>query len=190
MIQLRSSHSKIEQEKHRLASLKDILTRANALTSGMVSTLNHFEEKLQTVDELITPVHQETNELHLLSTRVDESLIFVDSVLHYYDIFNQLAPIISSGPGGNLSDYLAELNRLEDAVKYFKSVTAVKERERVVQLYEKGQEQLVEESDKLIKRYANPLSANELIDLCKSTSQTPSHAQGTKQKKGSDLKRI
>lgn len=148
----------------------------------MVSTLNHFEEKLQTIDELITPVHQAAKELDLLTTRVDESLIFVDSVLHYYDVFNQLAPIISSGPGVNLSDYLAELNRLEDAVRYFNGITAVEERKRVVQLYEKGQKLLVEESDKLINRYANPLSANELIELCKSTSQTPSHTQGTKPK--------
>ena len=91
----------------------------------MVSTLDNFERKLQSLDELVTPVYEATNELRLLLNNVDQSLSLVDSVLHYYDICGELTPTISSGPGGNLTDYLSELDRLEDAVKYFKRTTAV-----------------------------------------------------------------
>ncbi|CAF4627587.1 unnamed protein product, partial [Rotaria magnacalcarata] len=65
-----------------------------------------------------------------------------------------------------LAEYLLELDRLQDAVKYFKSTTSVSERERVVQLFGLGRQRLVEETDKLILRYANPLSPKELIELC------------------------
>lgn len=144
----------------------------------MISTLDHFEEKLQNVDELVTPVHEATNELHSLTMRIDQSLTVVDSILHYFDIFNQLTPIISAGPGGNLSEYLSELDRLEEAVKYFKSVTSVQERERVNQLFEKGKKQLVDEAEKLINRYANPLPGKELLDLGESSNQQTHYMQG------------
>ena len=155
--------------------LQECLSRSNALTSGMVATLDNFERKLQSLDELVTPVYEATNELHLLLNNVDKSLSLVDSVLHYYDICGELTPTVSSGPGGNLTDYLAELDRLEDAVKYFRRVTAVGERERVTQLYDLGRKRLVEETDKLILRYANPLPPKELIELCESTTMTNSN---------------
>ena len=139
----------------------------------MVATLDNFERKLQSLDELVTPVYEATNELRLLLNNVDQSLSLVDSVLHYYDICGELTPTVSSGPGGNLVDYLAELDRLEDAVKYFKRVTAAGERERVTQLYDLGRKRLVEETDKLILRYANPLSPKELLDLCESATSAP-----------------
>jgi hypothetical protein len=132
----------------------------------MVSTLDNFERKLQSLDELVTPVYEATNELRLLLNNVDQSLTLVDSVLHYYDICGELTPIISSGPSGNLTDYLSELDRLEDAVKYFKRTTAVSERERVTHLFDLGRQKLVEETDRLILRYANPLSPKDLIELC------------------------
>jgi hypothetical protein len=138
----------------------------------MVATLDNFERKLQSLDELVTPVYEATNELRLLLNNVDQSLSLVDSVLHFYDICGELTPTVSSGPGGNLTDYLTELDRLEDAVKYFKRVTAVAERERVTQLYNIGRQRLVDETDKLILRYANPLSPKEVIELYESTTTT------------------
>lgn len=167
----------ISKEKRRIALLQESLTRSNGLTSGMVATLDNFERKLQSLDELVTPVYEATNELRLLLNNVDSSLSFVDSVLHYYDICSELTPTVSSGPGGNLTDYLAELDRLEDAVKYFKRVAAVAERERVLQLFDLGRKRLVDETDKLILRYANPLSPKELIDLCE-TSQISGSVHG------------
>ena len=150
----------------------------------MVSTLDNFERKLQSLDELVTPVYEATNELSLLLTNVDHSLSLVDSVLHYYDICGQLTPNISSGPGGSLTDYLGELDRLEDAVKYFKRTTAVSERERVTQLFDLGRKRLVEETDKLILRYANPLSPKELIELCEMSANNANdiHAMQGKNK--------
>jgi len=153
----------------------------------MVSTLDNFERKLQSLDELVTPVYEATNELGLLLNNVDRSLSLVDSVLHYYDICGELTPTVSSGPGGNLTDYLSELDRLEDAVKYFKRTTAVSERERVTQLFDLGRKRLVEETDKLILRYANPLSPKDLIELCEmsTTNTNDIHAmQGEKRKEG------
>ena len=140
----------------------------------MVATLDNFERKLQSLDELVTPVYEATNELRLLLKNVDSSLGLVDSVLHYYDICNELSPSVSSGPGGNLTDYLAELDRLEEAVKYFKTGPAVVERERVLQLFDLGRKRLVEETDRLILRYANALQPKELLDLCESSQMTSS----------------
>ena len=146
----------------------------------MISTLDNFERKLEALDELVTPVYEATNEISLLLTNVDQSLSLVDSILHYYDVCGQLQPIITSGPGGNLTEYLSELDRLGDAVKYFKRTTSVSERERVTQLFDLGREQLVEETNKLILRYSNPLSAKELIELCE-MSETNRHNMHTMQ---------
>ncbi|CAF2032966.1 unnamed protein product [Rotaria magnacalcarata] len=163
---IRSSEVKLQEEKRRLVLLQESLTRSNVLTSGMVSTLDNFERKLESLDELVTPVYEATNELGFLLNNVDRSLSLVDSILHFYEICSELQTTVSSGPGGNLAEYLLELDRLQDAVKYFKSTTSVSERERVVQLFGLGRQRLVEETDKLILRYANPLSPKELIELC------------------------
>ncbi|CAM2714035.1 unnamed protein product [Rotaria socialis] len=163
---IRSSEVKLQEEKRRLALLQESLTRSNVLTSGMVSTLDNFERKLESLDELVTPVYEATNELGFLLNNVDQSLSLVDSILHFYEICSELQTTVSSGPGGNLAEYLLELDRLQDAVKYFKSTTSVSERERVVQLFDLGRQRLVEETDKLILRYANPLSPKELTELC------------------------
>ncbi|CAF1166411.1 unnamed protein product [Rotaria sp. Silwood1] len=167
-----TSDVKLQEEKRRLALLQESLSRSNVLTSGMVATLDNFERKLKSLDELVTPVYEGTNELSLLLNNVNKSLTLVDSILHYYDICGELKPTVSSGPGGNLTDYLSELDRLEEAVKYFKRVTAVAERERVTQLYDLGRKRLVEETDKLILRYANPLSPKEVIELCETIGIT------------------
>lgn len=140
----------------------------------MVSTLDNFERKLESLDDLITPVYEATNELGFLLTNVDGSLSLVDSILHYYDICSELYSIISSGPGGNITEYLSQLDRLQDAVKYFKTTKATSERERVLQLFDLGRQKLVEETDKLILRYANPLTPKESLDLY-AMSQTSKH---------------
>ena len=141
----------------------------------MIATLDNFERKLQSLDDLVTPVYEATDELRLLLNNVDQSLSMLDSVLHYYEICGELTPTVSSGPGGNLSDYLAELDRLEDAVKYFKRTTAAVERERVTQLFELGRKRLVDETDKLILRYSNALSGKELLELCDSSANNTSN---------------
>ncbi|CAF1011995.1 unnamed protein product [Rotaria sp. Silwood1] len=169
---IRLSEMKLQEEKRRLVLLQDSLTRSNTLTSGMVSTLDNFERKLESLDELVTPVYEATNELGFLLNNVDQSLLLVDSILHYYEICSELQTTVSSGPGGNLTEYLSELDRLEDAVKYFKRTTSVSERERVIQLFDLGRQRLVEETDKLILRYANPLSPKELIELCEMSETT------------------
>ncbi|CAF0808113.1 unnamed protein product [Didymodactylos carnosus] len=166
----RSSESKLQEEKKRLSMLKDALQRSNNLTHGMISTLDNFERKLNSLDDIITPVYDSTNELRLLLTNVEKTLSVCDSVLHYYDVCSELNSTISSGPGGNIIDYLKELEKLEDAVKYFKRVSAqqqgaVSERERVNQLYDLGRRRLLDETDKLIMRYSNPLQAKEVLDL-------------------------
>lgn len=40
----------------------------------------------------------------------------------------------------------------------------------MTQLYDVGRKRLVEETDKLILRYANPLSPKEVMELCESIS--------------------
>ena len=152
----------------------------------MLFTLENFERKLQAVDELITPLNNATNKLSSLVNNVDQSLLLMDSVIHYYDICNELNSTISSGPGGNFNDYLGDMDRLEDAVKYFRSITAVSERERVTELFEKGRQQLVEESDKLIARYSNPLLGKDLLELVTNHSNDIHSMQG--EEKGSPMK--
>jgi hypothetical protein len=137
----------------------------------MVSTLESFDRKLASLDEIVTPVYEATNETRLLMTNVDRSLLLTDSILKYYDIYTELATMISSGPVGNLVDYLAQIDRLVDAVKYFTGVTAVSESDRVIKLFNIGRQKLIDESDKLISRYANPLSSKDLIDLCQVSMQ-------------------
>jgi hypothetical protein len=131
----------------------------------MVSILDNFEKKLQNLDELVMPVYETSNELRLLLGNVDASTVLVDSITHYYNIYNQLASTISFGPDGNLLDYLSEMDRLDDAAKYLKRVKAENESERVMQLFNIGRKKLVEESERLIARYANPLSPKDLLQL-------------------------
>jgi hypothetical protein len=148
------------------------LSQSNALTNGMVTTLNNFERKLHSLAELIAPVNAANNELVFLLNNVESSISVTEFVLRHYVVHDELFSTITSGPGGNLFDYLTELDRLDDAVKYFKRRTTVDERERVTKLYDIGRQKLVEESDKLILRYANPLPPNELLELCESTSSS------------------
>ena len=139
----------------------------------MISALDNFERKIKSIDELITPVYANTNEIRLLLDNVDQSLTLIDDVLHYYNLSEELTPIISAGPGGNLSDYVKSMGRLEESIKYFNNISAVTEQERANKLLENGKKQLLDESEKLIARYANPLMPQELIELCKSSMTSP-----------------
>ncbi|CAF1224245.1 unnamed protein product [Adineta ricciae] len=85
--------------------------------------------------------------------------------------------MLNSGPSTNLVDYLVELDRLNDAHKYFKQIHAEDELKRSVVLYNIAIQKLIEESDRLIVHYSTPINPDELIEVCKSTTYEPVSAE-------------
>ncbi|CAF3822552.1 unnamed protein product [Rotaria sordida] len=95
---------------------------------------------------------------------------FTASVFCYYKIYNDLHLIINSGPNDDLVGYIVKLDRLNDAIIYFKRTAVIDEQKRLTQLYDVGRQKLIEASDEVIMRHTNPILPNELLELCRSTS--------------------
>ncbi|CAF1247330.1 unnamed protein product [Rotaria sordida] len=150
----------------RSKSSSQLNTRTNHATEG----LDNVERQLQSIVELILPANQAKSNLWRLVMNGKSNNSFTASVFCYYKIYNDLHLIINSGPNDDLVGYIVKLDRLNDAIIYFKRTAVIDEQKRLTQLYDVGRQKLIEASDEVIMRHTNPILPNELLELCRSTS--------------------
>ncbi|UJR07966.1 hypothetical protein I4U23_012245 [Adineta vaga] len=111
--------------------------------------------------------------LRRLVCDIEDDKTSITAVCRYYEAFNEIQMMITSGPSLNLVDYLVELDRLDDAHRYFKQIHDEDQHRRSGQLYNIGLKKLIEESDELIMFHSIPLNSDDLLELSKSTTYQP-----------------
>ncbi|CAF4262018.1 unnamed protein product, partial [Rotaria sp. Silwood2] len=133
-----------------------------------IEVLDNVDQQFQLLVELIVPANKGRSNLLRLAINAETHHLLTSSVFRYYEIYNDLYLTITSGPSDNLVGYLVELDRLNDAIIYFKRREIVDEQKRLMELYDIGREKLIEASNEVIMRHTNPISPNELLELCRS----------------------
>ncbi|CAF4575184.1 unnamed protein product [Rotaria sp. Silwood1] len=139
-------------------------------TNHATAELDNVNRQLQLIVELIVPVKQAKRNLWRLVINGESKNSLTASVFGYCDIYNDLYSTITSGPNDNLVGYFVQLDRLNDAIMYFKRIAVVDEQKRLIALYGIGLQKLIEACDEVIMRYTKSILPDELLELCRSTS--------------------
>lgn len=162
----RDIESKLEAERQNLSWLKETLSRSSQLSGNMCSILEAFEDHLCKLEDTILPIHKETMDLQRRQGNIDKTLTLLDEVLNYHNVSSSVRKIIEDGPTGFLDDYLKSMERVEDAVRFFKINNAESiEMSLLNSLNESGRELLSKEFRTLLTRHSKPVPAVTIYDM-------------------------
>jgi hypothetical protein len=110
---------KIQQENSTIDLLKKCLNESNDQTNKMVNLLDHFETRLNVLNDIIMPVYNDTNTLQIKYSNLQQTVTHLDKIIDYYNSVKNLSQIIQAGPGKDINAYLSQLNKLKMAIEYF-----------------------------------------------------------------------
>lgn len=170
MVNLENStqiESKLEQESGKLSQLKDHVDKFHDLSSSMSSILTKFEQRLGKLEQTILPVYNQTESLQKRQKNLQSALQSLDSVLSHYEASQEQCNLIHLGPSeGDVSDFLAGLDKLKRAKDYFLNNNAQSvELENVTSLFNTGCTTLENHYKSLLRKYSAPLKPVDLLDL-------------------------
>lgn len=159
--------SKLEQESGKLSQLKDHVDKFHDLSSSMSTILTKFEERLGKLEQTILPVYNQTESLQKRQKNLQSALHSLDSILSHYEASQEQCNLIHLGPSeGDVSDFLAGLDKLKRAKDYFLNNNAQSvELENVTSLFNTGCTTLENHFKSLLRKYSAPLKPADLLDL-------------------------
>lgn len=118
----------LEDDRRRLFNTTDSLNKLKVLLGfssenclKMVETLTQFDDRLSKLEETVQPVYKETGNLQRQQENINSTLNRLDYVIKFYTVAGEVEPNIINGPGSSsmYSEYIRDLNRLTEAVRYF-----------------------------------------------------------------------
>lgn len=158
--------AKLEAERQNLTWLTETLNRSSQLAGNMCSILDAFEDHLCKLEDTILPIHKETMDLQRRQGNIDKTLTLLDEVLNYHNVSSSVRKIIDDGPTGFLDDYLKSMERVEDAVRFFKVNNPDSiELSLLNELNESGREMLSKEFRTLLTRHSKPVPTVTIYDM-------------------------
>ncbi|XP_052068125.1 exocyst complex component 7-like isoform X1 [Mytilus californianus] len=158
---------KLEKEKNNLSILKEAMNKSRTNTHSMLGILNSFENRLQKLESTIEPVYNETEMLRRRQENIEKTTVTLDNVLGYYHVAKEVENMIKEGPSScGLDRYLAQMDRLKQAMLYFDSHNSSSlELLDVTRVFEDGKEVLCCEFRLLLSRHGRPVPPIMLLDL-------------------------
>ena len=164
---------KLEAERRNLSWLRETLNRNNQLAGNMCNILDAFEDHLCKLEDTILPIHKETMDLQRRQGNIDKALTLLDEVLNYHNVSSSVKKIIEDGPTGFLDDYLKSMDRVEDAVKFFKENNPESiELSLLSSLNDTGRDLLSKEFRTLLTRHSKPVPSVTIYDMLSAMSDT------------------
>ncbi|RUS71635.1 hypothetical protein EGW08_020605 [Elysia chlorotica] len=166
---------KLEKEEANLATLRQTLTKYASNTTGMVSILNSFEERLQNLEKTIVPVYNETENLRRRQENIEKTSHTLDNVLSYYHTAKDVEATIKEGPAvSGLETYMSYIEKVLKAKKYFETHSPnSKELKEIERIFEEGKDALQHEFRSLLNRHGRPVPAIVILDLLNSDEDLP-----------------
>jgi len=157
---------KLEAERQNLSWLKETLNRSSQLAGNMCNILDAFEDHLCKLEDTILPIHKETMDLQRRQGNIDKALALLDKVLNYHNVSNSVKKTIEDGPTGCLDDYLKSMNKVAEAVKFFKENNPESiELSHLNSLNDNGKELLSKEFRTLLTRHSKPVPSVTIYDM-------------------------
>ncbi|XP_049801364.1 exocyst complex component 7 isoform X1 [Schistocerca nitens] len=166
--------SKLEKELNNLNMLKELKGKSNHLTKGMINILDSFEHRLARLEETILPVYNETGNLQKRQENIEKALKALDHVIGFYSVSQEVAQVVQAGPAPGLEPFLAAMDRLQTAQRYFeKNNPQSVELENITTLFNAGGDALNREFKDLLMRHSKPVPPIVLLDLIGADEDTP-----------------
>ena len=166
---------KLDTERQNLSWLKETLGRSNQLAGNMCGILDAFEDHLCKLEDTILPIHKETMDLQRRQGNIDKTLTLLDQVLNYHNVSNSVRKIIEDGPTGFLDDYLKSMEKVEDAVRFFKKNNPESiELSLLNSLNDTGRDLLSKEFRTLLTRHSKPVPVITIYDMLNAMAENNS----------------
>ena len=97
---------------------------------------------------------------------VEKSLEWIDRVVHFYQVGEEVEVKIRDGPGGCIEDYLQVMQKVWMAMEHFHQFNPDSlELEHLSELFYSGREALVREFLLLLKKHSKPVHVATLHDI-------------------------
>ena len=97
---------------------------------------------------------------------VDKSLMWMERVIHFYQVGEEVEVKVREGPGSDIQEYLAVLQQLREAMDHFNQFNPESiELEHLSELFFSGREALIREFLQLLKKHSKPVHLATLHDL-------------------------
>ena len=164
---MEDTREKLAVETKNLERFKEILAKSNQQTKEMSSILSHFDERLSRLEETIQPVYRETGNLQEQQDNIVRTLDYLDYVIRFYTVADEVEPIVRTGPiPGKFDSYLESLDRLQEAIRYFQEKNPENpELMTVTSLFSRGSDVVEKEFRQLLSRNSKPMSPASILDL-------------------------
>lgn len=157
---------KLQEDMRKRDLIKKNLERANQLTEQMVSTLDHFDERLKKLEDTILPVHRQTKDLQRLQDNVERTMNSLEHVISYHRVAHSVTPVIQKPVGSNVDSYIACMKKLQGAINFFSEISpGSPELNTVTTLFNKGNETLEKEFQSCLTRHMRAWNPQVLSDL-------------------------
>uniref|UniRef100_S4RN75 Exocyst complex component 7 n=1 Tax=Petromyzon marinus TaxID=7757 RepID=S4RN75_PETMA len=146
------------QDESELEWLLENLRKNDQLTDHMVNVVESFERRLLKLEDAIMPVYRETEALKQLQKATEMTLSSIDHIIAHYHVARETQQFIKEGAAARLEEFLAVLERLHGAARFFSvSHPGSVELNQVRGLLERGSAALEVEFVSVLSRRSNPV---------------------------------
>lgn len=174
------SNSKIEEklveDESKLRDLQSNLAKSQELTDGMVTILDSFTSRLKKLDDTILPVYNQTMHLTRLQENMDKTLEWMEKVIGFYHVGEEVEVKIREGPSGDIESYLKLLDQLKQAMDHFNQFNSDSlELVHLTELFYSGMEALIREFRQQLQKHSKPVHIATLHDIamCEDVEDMP-----------------
>lgn len=168
----RQLDDKLAQEKNILAFLKDSLEKTDQITGNMLDILSKFEVRIHKLEDTIVPVHRETDDLQRRQANIEKCLSALDHVISYHHVSTNVEHVIRESPTGELDAYIKNLERVLDAIEFFKQNNPnCMELSNLTSLRDYGRDSLEKEFRLILNRHSRPVPVEMIIKLVENETE-------------------
>lgn len=165
---------KVQKEVKNINLLKETVKKSSQLTKGMCTILSSFDDRLMKLERTILPVYHETGNLQRRQENIEKTLAQLEEVVQLYSVSKCVGPIVQKGPGDNLTDFIAAVEKIQQAIDYFEKNNPSHSEAAILQsLFLAGSSNLQTEFENLLSRHSKPVPPVVLLDLVDDIGQAP-----------------
>ncbi|TKR93786.1 hypothetical protein L596_008181 [Steinernema carpocapsae] len=117
-----SINEKLQQDEEWLNSLQEHLKKSTSLTSNVSNMLESFQQRLQRLDDTISPLHEKSTRLQRKQQNVTKLLKTIDATIQLFGRTAELENAIrDTNPSLDLQEYIENMDALYNAIVFFAS---------------------------------------------------------------------
>jgi len=107
-------------DEERLNFLRECLSKSDLLTEQVLNTLREFETRLETMEQIMEPVHEQTARLKRTHENIINTSAAIDRILSKFNITDEIRARLTESPtaGTGLASFFEALDKVNDAYAF------------------------------------------------------------------------